>query len=219
MPCSNSDLANTGATDEKYLQFHELRRTCRHYLRYHEEKRPEDSWAFDRVSEIVRDEPDVALELTLLLFKKAGDDDAVLAYVAAGPLEDLLKLHGLHVIDRLEQESTTDPRLQLALSGVWGIDSGHPLFERWYALMSKYGFSEGKRQPLQWRNIAITLIEVLDSNGYVGAGLVDSYTGDSSDSLLNHVVAAVGKLDTVGKNTKGLAGAVRSLPIFCHLAF
>lgn len=116
------------------------------FLRYHKEKRKEDSWASDRLWEIVRDEPDVALELTLLLLKKEGDHDAVLAYVAAGPLEDLLKRHGLHVIDRLEQESKTDPRLQLVLSGVWGIDSGHPLFERWYALMWKYGFAEGKRQ-------------------------------------------------------------------------
>jgi len=118
------------------------------YLRHQKEKRPEDSWAFDRVLEIVRDKPDVALELTLLLLKKAGDDGAVLAYVAAGPLEDLLNLHGLQVIERFEQESKTDLRLQLALSGVWGINSGHPLFERWYALMWKYGFAEGKRQPL-----------------------------------------------------------------------
>ena len=72
----------------------------------------------------------------------------MLAYIAAGPLEDLLKLHGLHVIARVEQESKTDVRLQLALSGVWGIVPGHPLFERWYALMWKYGFAGGERQPL-----------------------------------------------------------------------
>jgi hypothetical protein len=72
----------------------------------------------------------------------------VLAYIAAGPLEDLLKLHGLHVIARVEQESKTDVRLQLALSGVWGIVPGHPLFERWYALMWKYGFAEGERATL-----------------------------------------------------------------------
>lgn len=65
------------------------------YLRYHKEKRTEDSWARDRVWEVVRDEPDVALKLTLLLSKKAGEDDATLAYVAAGPLEDLLKLRSL----------------------------------------------------------------------------------------------------------------------------
>jgi hypothetical protein len=115
---------------------------------YHKEKHSEDFWAFSRVSEVVRYEPDVGLELTLLLLKKAGEDDAALAYVAAGPLEDLLQLHGLQVIDRFEQESKADPRVQLALSGVWGINPGHPLFERWYALMWKYGFAEGRRQAL-----------------------------------------------------------------------
>jgi hypothetical protein len=118
------------------------------FLRHWKEKNTADFWAFERVEEIVRGEPDIALELTLLLVKKAGADDGALAYVAAGPLEDLLKLHGLHVIDRIEQESKTDPRLQLALSGVWGINPGHPLFERWYALMWKYGFAEGRRRAL-----------------------------------------------------------------------
>jgi hypothetical protein len=37
---------------------------------------------------------------------------------------------------------------QLALSGVWGLDRSNPVFDRWYGLMSKYGFAEGKRRPL-----------------------------------------------------------------------
>lgn len=73
------------------------------------------------VDGIVRNEPDKALELTLMLLKKAGDDDELLAYVAAGPLEDLLKMHGFQMIDRIDQEANGDSRLQLALSGVWGI--------------------------------------------------------------------------------------------------
>ena len=117
------------------------------YLRYLKEKRTEDSWAFDRVAKIVRDDPRVALELTLLLLTKASDD-AVLAYVAAGPLEDLLKMHGPQVIDRIERMADRDSRLQLALSGVWGISRENPMFERWYAMMWRYGFAEGKRQPL-----------------------------------------------------------------------
>jgi hypothetical protein len=118
------------------------------FLRYRAKKLKEDSWAFDSVWRMVREEPEAALELTLLLLRKAGDDDGVLAYVAAGPLEDLLTLHGLQVIDRIEQESRRDSRLQLALSGVWGINPGHPVFERWYNLMRMYGFADGKRPPL-----------------------------------------------------------------------
>jgi hypothetical protein len=51
-------------------------------------------------------------------------------------------------MDRVEEEAHKNSRLQLALSGVWGIEPGNPIFERWYALMRKYGFAEGKREPL-----------------------------------------------------------------------
>src|SRR5271169_1955713 len=71
--------------------------------------------------------------------------DSALALVAAGPLEDLLKKHGPVVVDRVEEESRKNDRLRLALSGVWGIYPGNPIYERWHALMWKYGFAEGKR--------------------------------------------------------------------------
>jgi hypothetical protein len=118
------------------------------YLRLHAKKSKDDEWAFDALWNMVRDEPQKALQVTFLLLKKAGDDDAVLAYVAAGPLEDLLKLHGTSVIDRIERESKKNSRIQLALSGVWGISPGHPVFERWYALMRDWGFADGKRKAL-----------------------------------------------------------------------
>jgi len=118
------------------------------YLRRHREKREDDTWVLFKVDDMVRNEPSRALELTLILLKKTGDDDAVLAYVAAGPREDLLKMHGFQVIDRIEQEAGGDPRLQLALSGVWGITRESPIFDRWYALMWRYGFAEGKRRAL-----------------------------------------------------------------------
>jgi hypothetical protein len=117
------------------------------YLSHHKTKRADDAWAFDEVEDMVRNHPDIALELTLLLLRKSGDDDATLAYVAAGPPEDLLKLHGPAVIGRIERESKDSSRLQLALSGVWGL-RGLPVFDRWYALMRRYGFADGKRRPL-----------------------------------------------------------------------
>ena len=117
------------------------------YLNHHKTKRADDAWAFDEVWDIVRNHPDMALELTLLLLRKSGDDDATLAYVAAGPVEDLLKLHGPVVIDRIERETKSSSRLQLALSGVWGLH-GLPVFDRWNALMQRYGFADGKRRAL-----------------------------------------------------------------------
>ena len=50
-------------------------------------------------------------------------------------------------MERIEEECLTNDRLRLALSGVW-IERENPVWERWYALMLKYGFAEGKRQAL-----------------------------------------------------------------------
>jgi len=47
-----------------------------------------------------------------------ASDEKSLAYVAAGPLEDLLHKHGDVVIDRVELHARTDPKFRLALTGV-----------------------------------------------------------------------------------------------------
>lgn len=117
------------------------------YLRYYARKQEADRWVLETLDTLIDDNPDEAWRITCVLVDKATSD-AALAYVAAGPLEDLLKRHGPNIIDRVEEASSNNSRFQLALSGVWGIDPGNPIFNRWYALMWKYGFAEGKRNPL-----------------------------------------------------------------------
>ena len=117
------------------------------YLGYQHKKDPSDQWAWDAVKNLINQNADEAWETTSILVNKTTSDEA-LAYVAAGPLEDLLKRYGLEVMERIEQESSQNPRLQPALSGVWGIELGNPHFERWYALMWRYSFAEGKRSLL-----------------------------------------------------------------------
>ena len=46
--------------------------------------------------------------------------DEVLAYIAAGPLENLLCRHPHAFIDRVEILATRDAHFRRALSGVWG---------------------------------------------------------------------------------------------------
>jgi hypothetical protein len=117
------------------------------YLRYYVLKQQEDRSAVREVDALVQDDPTEAWEVTRILVNTAPSDEA-LAYVAAGPLEELLHRHGSVLIDRIEEESRGNERLQLALSGVWGLDRDSPVFDRWYALMWKFGFAEGKRRPL-----------------------------------------------------------------------
>jgi hypothetical protein len=117
------------------------------YLRHFESKQDQDFWAFKEVVEIFRgSDPEAAWRITQLLVKKASSDEA-LAYVAAGPLEDLLYGYGLTILDKVEAAARNDKRLQLALSGVW-LTHKDPAWERWYALMKEFGFAEGRRTPL-----------------------------------------------------------------------
>ena len=115
-------------------------------MRYFETKRETDIWARDEVDTLVLRDPEKGWEITRTLVNKALTEEA-LAYIAAGPLEDLLNHHGAAVMVQIEQECLTNDHLSLALSGVW-IENENPVWQRWYALMWKYGFAEGRRQPL-----------------------------------------------------------------------
>jgi hypothetical protein len=113
------------------------------YLRHSTLKEEKDFWAFDEVNQIVRCDLAAGWRLTCLLVNKASSDEA-LAYVAAGPLEDLLTFNGPTLIDHVAVAARADKRLQLALSGVW-LNRANPVWERWFALMNEFGFADGKR--------------------------------------------------------------------------
>jgi hypothetical protein len=118
------------------------------YLRYHAQHNDADFWAWQEVDRIVREnrELDRAWEITFLLLRKADTDEA-LGYIAAGPLEDLIDIYADEALDLIEQACDKDSRLQLALSGVW-LEPKSLVLGRWRALMTKYRFDDGSRQPL-----------------------------------------------------------------------
>ena len=76
-------------------------------------------WAFNELVDVLRDDPESAWWITVELIALASDD-ATLAYVAAGPLEDLLCKHPRVIIDRVEHRAREDARFLKAVAGVWG---------------------------------------------------------------------------------------------------
>ena len=94
-----------------------------------EERREEDAeadrhgfWAWEAVNALVREQPERAWSMILRLVE-LSPDDRVLANVAAGPLEDLLKFQPYAFIDRVENRARTDAKFRRCLSGVWGWSS------------------------------------------------------------------------------------------------
>lgn len=68
------------------------------------------------------DEPDRAWPIILTLVAEAPGDEA-LAFVAAGPLEDLIQKHGDAFADRIVERAQADARFRSALRGVWGWEN------------------------------------------------------------------------------------------------
>jgi hypothetical protein len=78
----------------------------------------EHFWSFGEIHTLTRDDPERAWPLVCEIV--AGcTDDALLAYVAAGPLEDLLCNHPARIIDRVEELARRDAHFRRCLSGVW----------------------------------------------------------------------------------------------------
>ena len=70
---------------------------------------------------LVRDAPERAWPLIQGAIQRSSSDH-VLAFVAAGPLEDLVRLHLGQFVDRIEAVAAADERCRRALSGVWVHD-------------------------------------------------------------------------------------------------
>jgi hypothetical protein len=104
------------------------------YLR----RRDEDFWAWEEVHRVVETDLKEGWEITLLLLERAASDGDV-GYIAAGPLEDLIDLHGHEALDLIEEGCKSNARLRLALSTV-AVMFYYAEFERWYDLLYRYGF-------------------------------------------------------------------------------
>ena len=77
------------------------------------------SWAYDQVCDLLSDDPGRLWKITLQMIAQA-EEGAALAYIAAGPLEDLLTYHGDLFISRVEVLAKSDAHFAEALRGVWG---------------------------------------------------------------------------------------------------
>jgi hypothetical protein len=83
----------------------------------------EEAW--EEVDRRVRSSSEEGWSITKSLLAAAADD-AELMYVAAGPLEDLLHLHGEAIVDEVVNAARRDPKIRRALGGVWGATSMKP---------------------------------------------------------------------------------------------
>src|SRR5436189_3954170 len=73
--------------------------------------RDASQWAMEAIDKFVRDDPEIAWSIIVKLIAGA-ENDRVLAFVAAGPLEELLVAHGLHVMSHVENLAKSDDKFR-----------------------------------------------------------------------------------------------------------
>ena len=88
------------------------------YLRHFETQDDELFWAWQHLQVYIRSEPQKAWEITLQLIAAASERE--LAYVAAGPLEDLLYSRAELFVGEVERLARCDPKFLAALRMVSG---------------------------------------------------------------------------------------------------
>jgi hypothetical protein len=103
------------------------------FFAYHRTRRDDLFWAWEEVTAVVHSDAEAAWALLRRLVAEARGE-AELYYVAAGPLEDFLSLHGTAFIGRVVAEAEEDDNLRRALGGVWGGERMTP--EVWRAVQA-----------------------------------------------------------------------------------
>jgi hypothetical protein len=90
-------------------------------------------WAYQAMCKLVEASPEEALSLILVVLERASSPND-LADIGSGPLEDLLRLHAIAVIDKVETLAKSNPAMRTALSHVWFSQGDTKLNERLEAL-------------------------------------------------------------------------------------
>ena len=95
-------------------------------------------WAFEELDDLISTHPERAWLITLEMISRTTDQ-AALAYIAVGPLEDILAYHGEIFIERIENLARKDPHFCLAVCGVWGQSRFKPaIYDRIQKLLGTH---------------------------------------------------------------------------------
>jgi hypothetical protein len=95
------------------------------YLEHYATRDDSLLWAFIEVNEITYKDAERGWSITQALIAAAPDDSS-LGYLAAGPLDEVLEVHGRQIIDRVEDLARQDPKFLKVLSRVACFEDSMP---------------------------------------------------------------------------------------------
>jgi hypothetical protein len=76
------------------------------------------AWAFEAFYDVSNDSPQLCLDLAEEVLNYEIDDE-LLSVLAAGPVEEVLAVHGEAIIGAVEAKAASNPKFRHLLGGVW----------------------------------------------------------------------------------------------------
>jgi hypothetical protein len=99
-----------------------------------------DDDAFEAVSAMSAYDPDQCWRF-LQIARRADLSETQLAFLSAGPFEDILKRHGGEIIARVEDAAHADPKMRMLVATVWRAGMSDELWDRILALRTRLGLT------------------------------------------------------------------------------
>jgi hypothetical protein len=90
-------------------------------------------WAHDELADLCESKPQDAWEVIVALVE-AANSEPLLEAIGAGPLQDLMALHGEDYIARVEQEAAGNARFRRAMAGAWLDADDTPVWAMFYEI-------------------------------------------------------------------------------------
>lgn len=90
-------------------------------------------WAHEELAGLCEDKPQDAWEVIIALVD-AATSEPLLEAIGAGPLQELMAMHGAEFISRVEQEAAASARFRRAMAGAWLDGDDTPVWERFYEI-------------------------------------------------------------------------------------
>lgn len=100
-----------------------------YYLPEESEERERNFWAFERLGDLCRDDPEAAWRVIEEILQK-DSTDVILSNLGAGPVEELLVAHSQRFIDRLESRAERDAKFRKLLGVVWQSEIPEDVWKR-----------------------------------------------------------------------------------------
>ncbi|MGD0020060.1 MAG: DUF6869 domain-containing protein [Candidatus Limnocylindrales bacterium] len=93
----------------------------------------DNHWSWTFLTVLLEEAPALGWPILRDIVRQAPDE--ILAYLGAGPLEDILAEHGFETIEAIEQEARDSQQFRRALAGVWPGRLPAPIWTRVVALV------------------------------------------------------------------------------------